>query len=94
MPNPATITALNVATDPVAIQGARRVDVSLYSSSSFVGTVLLQRRRTGQVGAETGWRDVKSYTAVAEETISWGGSWEARLKCSAFTSGAIIAEVG
>lgn len=87
MANPATMNALNVATDTV-YSNSRKFSVGLYSAASFVGTVSLQRRRSGGT-----WRTIKTYTAEAEETGDMPGAYEVRLIVTAFTSGSIIGEV-
>ena len=87
-----SITAANQFT--TAEQFGAVFDVSIHSSSSFVGTITLQRKRPGE--ADALFRDVKSWTAPTEETGQDGGAWLYRIGCKtgAYTSGTIVVEVG
>lgn len=88
MANPATLNALNAATDVVAVDDGN-FSIGLYSNASFVGTVELQRRRVG--GAT--WRTIASYSGPVEETGEMPGNWQARLVVTAYTSGSIVGEI-
>lgn len=86
---PTTITAQNQFTE--VVDTGRLFDVSIYDTASFVGTITLQRKRP----ADTTWRDVKTWTAPAEETGESSGNWQYRLGCKTggFTSGSITVEL-
>lgn len=83
------INGANQWTTPVSV--GRIFDVSIYSDTSFSGTITLQRKRI----ADAGWRDVKTWTAPVEETGESSGSWLYRIGCKTgqYTSGSINVEV-
>lgn len=86
-----SITAADQFTDFEAL--SHTFDISISSSSSFVGTITLQRKHPGEADALA--RDVKTWTGVAEETGEDGGAWLYRIGCKtgAYTSGTIVVEV-
>ena len=65
-------------------------DFTLSILGTFVGTVALQRTRSGGT-----WRDIETYTAPTEINVEVAGSgFYYRLNCSAYTSGIITYFIG
>lgn len=94
MANPVQVTAANQWTDEVNI-GSGRFSLSVFGSSNFVGTITIQRRRSGPVTAANPWRDIKAYTGVAEESGEMPGNWIVRAGCKVgeYTSGSVYVEI-
>lgn len=88
------ITAANQFTDAERFT-SDLFDVSIYGSSSFVGTIVLQRRRVSDADVDANWRTVQSYSGAAEETGEAAGNWMWRIGCltGGYTSGSIYVEV-
>lgn len=82
-----TITAQNTWSDPISIIGAFNISIS----GTFTATVSVQRRENS--GAS--WRDVKTYTAAAEEVGDDPMPMQYRVGVAtgAFTSGTITASL-
>jgi len=86
----ADISAQNQFTDPVLVDGYD-FDVSIHNSSSFVGTITLQRSRE----KDGTYRDVETWTAVVEDRGVSAGKFWYRLGCKTgdYTSGTISLDI-
>lgn len=85
----ATITAQDTFTAAVPIHPRQRVSVSLSGISD--STVTLQRKVDG-----TNWRDVKNYTANAEETYVADEAGDVRVgvKTGGYGTDTVVARLG
>ena len=92
-----TISGANQWSDPVKIGIGRDYDVRVHTNTSFVGTVVVQRRRDYEGTSPTaGWNNVEgeAYTDVADRYGKVANiNWEFRIGCSDFTSGSIVAGI-
>ncbi len=71
----ATITASNQWTATITAKGYNKIDVSIRGVTG--STVTLQRKRDGEDDSE--YRDVKTWTADAEEIVEQATDWVYRL---------------
>lgn len=84
-----TLNSGNTWLGPVtALRG--RFDLSVVPNGTFSGTVYVQRRLPTDT-QEADWRDVKSYTAAAEELGVMNGAWHVRvgIKAAGISAGAV-----
>jgi len=85
----AILGALNDVTPEVTLFAYERYAFSLFDTSSFVGTVALERSYDG--GAS--YRILATETAEAESDFVASTAMRVRLRVSAYTGGAISGEI-
>ena len=94
----ASVAAQNTFTDPLQMDAGETASISFINASSFVGTIMLQRKFSGQ----TTWQDVPDpdgtfgWTTATEQSYTADEKCDIRLGCktAGYTSGTATVRLG